>query len=283
MIEFEKFTEEEISNALLLIIQEIEEKNELISTPQIMADCKDLGQDWINTGFQVLLDKHYITANKELDSCFYNCKLTQTAIDYLNGKDVLTLTETANLVLEKSYEWYIRNSYVMDTQENSNIISYALGIRNHEKIRNAIMSLIDKGFLHKGVVMRDFTIFCITTDGVTFVENQHKQVNKTEKSPSQIVINENSGNIAISSENVTQIVNSNELNQAFERLENLIKEKLEDSQKQDALEKVEMAKELSKTQHPKWNLVKKILDHLGTIPVICEGVKAVIDLVSQFQ
>ena len=115
------------------------------------------------------------------------------------------------------------------------------------------------------------------------MENQHKQVNKTEQSPSQIVINGNSGNIAISSENVTQIVNSNELNQAFERLENLIKEKLKDSQKQDALEKVEMAKELSKTQHPKWNLVKKILDHLGTIPVICEGVKAVIDLVSQFQ
>ena len=99
----------------------------------------------------------------------------------------------------------------------------------------------------------------------------------------KIVITGNSGNISIGSENVTQTININELRQTFEKLEKLINEKLADTQKQDALDELETAKELAKVQPPKWNLVKKALSHLGTVPAICEGVKSVIDFVSQFQ
>ena len=283
MIQFEDFTEQEISNAVLLIIQKISEINKIISTPQIMLECKEFNQDWINTGFQVLLDKQYITATKKPDGCFYDCKLTQTAFDYLHDNENKTLADTAILVLLKTYEWYIRNNYVIDTQENSGVISYALGIPNHEKVRNAVKFLIDKGLLRKWVIMREYISFCITMEGINFIENENKQENKTEMSPKQIVISGNTGNITISSENVSQTINTNELNQAFEKLEQLIKEKLIDSQKQDALEDLETAKVLSSMQYPKWNLVKKALNHLGSIPAICEGVKVVIDLVNQFQ
>lgn len=283
MIKFENFTETEIANAMLLIIQEIAENNISVSTPQIMKDCKTLGQDWINIGFQVLLDKQYITAEKKADGCFYDCKLTQAGLDYLQSNENKTLYETAMLVLQKTYEWYIRNNYVMDTQEDSRIVSYSLGINNHEKVRNAINMFIENGLLRKWVVMRDFTSFCITIAGVNFMEQKNEEESKKEQSANQIVINGNSGNIAIGSENVAQSVNANELNQAFERLENLINEKLEGVQKQEALDEVEMSKELSNSQHPKWNLVKKAIGRLGVIPALCESVKTIMDLINQFR
>lgn len=280
MIQLNNFTEEELLNTLLVVVKELELNPPFRAangiTSEILSSHLKIPVDVINTIIMKLYSDGLLSAHKNDDNTFTQCACSEKTNNIFEEFEKRPLAEIALLVLQKTYEWYQRNNYQTDTQENSALVSLALGIANHEKVKSAITMLFSKGFLRKWVIMRDFISFCITIDGVNFMETP----NREEELISPIIIHGNQGNISISSNNVTQSINTKELDKLLFGLEETIKNNVDESLRDNALDDLETVKELAKSEKPKVNLIKRILDNLKNIPVLVEGVKSVMDFIN---
>ncbi|HRU01718.1 MAG TPA: hypothetical protein P5239_08455 [Victivallales bacterium] len=267
MMQLNRFTEEELLNTILVVLKELElnpsfgAKNGI--TSEILSSELKIPIEVINTTVMQLYSDGLISANKMNDGSFTHCICSEKTNLLFENFEKRPLAEIALLVLQKTYEWYQRNNYQTDTQENSVLISLALGISNHEKVKSAISMLISKQLLRKWVIMRDYISFCITIEGVNFMETP----NTKDKNISPIIIHGNQGNISISSNNVTQSIYTNDLEKVLGRLEETIKNSVDESLRENVLDDLETVKELIKSEKPKVKLITRILDKLKNIPV----------------
>ena len=85
-----------------------------------------------------------------------------------------------------------------------------------------------------------------------------------------IVVNNAGGNVAVNSDNVNQSIKTNELDMYFTVMEKLITENLTGYVKSNAINDLEMIRELSKVELPKTHLIQKLLDNLDKIPILFE-------------
>ena len=282
MVNLESFNKEELENAILLEIDALEAQPSFnckfgITTEIIFRKTK-IPQESINASIKNLISENLLEASLQEDSiCYQFCKCTSKATNMFSSMEKRPLHEIALLVLKKVYDWYVRNDYQKDTQENSFYLSMALGINNHEKVKDAVKFLIDRGLLRKWVILRDYISFCITIEGVNFMENSKT---REEKITPIIIRGNNSGNISINSQNITQSIHQNNLSKAFDELHKLIIKKTDKEEKQDLLDDLETAKELAKTEQPKISLIKRLLNNIGRIPALCTAVNSVIDLIN---
>jgi predicted transcriptional regulator len=281
MIQFNNFTEEELSNALLVILKQFEFNPPFRAqngiTSEIISSEMKLDPNVINPIIVHLYSEGLISAEKQDNGAFIHCRCSEKTNQLFTNFEKRPLTEIALLILQKTYEWYQRNNYQTDTQENSLLISAALGITNHEKVKSAITMLISNGLLRKWVIMRDFISFCITIEGVNFMEEPKMK----EENIAPIIIHGNQGNISISSNNVTQTISKNELDNLFTSLEETINSKVDEALRENAIDDLETVKELVKSEKPKINLITRILDNLKNIPVLVEGVNSIVQIINE--
>ena len=282
MVSFRDFDKDEFENSILVEIDALENQSSSNNTngitSELIANQLDINTERVNQSIINLISKGYIEAiYNEESSNYYFCKCSEKAKKVFSEIEKRPLTEIATLVLKTAYTWYIRNGYVKDTQENSLLIAFALGINNVEKINDAIQFLIDKGLLKKWTITRQYILFGITTNGVIRMENPKQN----ESNITPIIIRENSGNISIGSQDVNQTINNKELDQAFNNLRDLIISKIDEPKQKELLEDLETAQELSKNESPKIHLITRLLNHMKDIPVLLGAATAIIEMINK--
>jgi hypothetical protein len=197
---------------------------------------------------------------------------TEKALDEFERLNGLTISETARIILEKSYDFYKRGGYDNSIQLNSAMVGNVAGFYKTSKVQIAVELLKDEGYIQNPAVMLGNTIYFLSARGISMIESGiEKQATKIR--PVTVNINNKNGNIAINSSGVSQIINLNELPGYFEKLEKLITDNLKDSERKDALDDLETVKELAKSDPPKKHLIQKVLNNLDKIPVLIGIVK----------
>jgi len=114
-------------------------------------------------------------------------KLTDYGKDYLNKNSTYTLKQTAELILKKTYDIYVRDNYNDSYQFNSFIIGSYLGISNNNKVNSAVKYLIENGYFEKIIITRFYIMYSITNYGINFMENDN--IDENEKAPISITNN----------------------------------------------------------------------------------------------
>jgi hypothetical protein len=268
-------TDKEIDNLILSMIDQIQ-KN--LPFPEngvelnFLASNLNMEAGEVKKYIQKLKLKKAVSWHSERTRGQFFVNPTDKTLNYLERLNSLTIRETAKLILEKSYDFYKRASYDSSLQLNSTTIGNVLGFNNIPKINSAIEMLEDEGFIKNPAFMLGNTIYFLSAKGINMIEN------KTEKqtvNSSPIIINNESGNVAINSNNIKQNINTNRLDGYFELLEKLISENLQNKEKADAMADLEMVKELSNVENPKKHLIQRMLDNLDKIPILIEIVNKI--------
>lgn len=274
-------TDDELFNLILVTIIQTQDN---LQFPESGVELKLLAN---NLGMELNMLKKYIQelTKKQLVSWYHDQSFepniyinpTEQALENFEKHNTLTISETAKIILEKSYDFYKRSGYDGSIQLNSNMIGSVAGFNNIAKVQSAIELLQIDGYIKNPAVMLGNTIFFLSARGISKVENENKTEKKQmDNNPVTVnYIDNKNGNVAINSNNVNQINSPIELEGYFEKLENLITENLNDKEKTDALEDLETVKELAKSKSPKKHLIQKILNNLDKIPILIEAVKQI--------
>jgi len=188
MMKLENFNEEELKNALLVQTSWLEEEPPFNCpdgiTSKLLQEQLGIPIEAVNALIKKLLISKHIEATEVADGNYIHIKCSLTSNDYLSGMVQKSLNDISFLIFTKLYEWYVRNNYQIDTQENSFIICLALGIKNHEKIINAISNYVQKGLFKKWVLTNQCMLFGLTIQGVSYMETlieNSKQDSSTEQ------------------------------------------------------------------------------------------------------
>jgi hypothetical protein len=271
-------TDDEIFNLILVTINQIQDN---LPYPEngveltFLASNLDMELDLLKKYIQKLkLQKLVSWRFEQTRGGQFFVNPTEKALENSEKLNELTVSETAKIILEKSYDLYKRGGYDNSIQLNSAMIGGVAGFNNVSKIQSAIELLEDAGYIKNPAVMSGNTIYFLSVRGISMIES--KTENQTAKiNPVTVNINNKSGNVAINSSNVNQIINLNELSEYLERLEKLITDNLNDKEKKDALDDLETVKELAKSDTPKKHLIQKVLNNLDKIPILIEVVKQI--------
>jgi predicted nucleotide-binding protein len=100
---------------------------------------------------------------------------TEKALENFEKLNELTLSETAEIILEKSYDFYKRGGYDQSMQLNSTMIGGVVGFNNIAKVQSAIELLENEGYIKNPAVMLDNTIYFIAAKGINIVESMLKK------------------------------------------------------------------------------------------------------------
>jgi len=114
-------------------------------------------------------------------------KMTNNGKNYLNKNSNYTLQQTADLILKKTYEIYVRDNYNGTFQFNSFQIGSYLGIANNNKVNSAVKYLIENGYFDKITTTSYYIMYTLSNDGINFMETDNAEENK--KTPISITNN----------------------------------------------------------------------------------------------
>ena len=191
---------------------------------------------------------------------------TEQTIEKFDKLNTLTLSETAMILLKKTYDIYKRANFDCYFQFDSAFIGSLVGFTNDTKVRSAIEMLAENGLINNPAVMLDNIIYFISAKGISMIENGSDNY----ASQGNVVVNNIGGNVAVNSNNVKQSIITNELEEYFAIMEKLINENLSGEMKSNAINDLDTIRELSKVEQPKKHLIQKLLDNLDKIPILLE-------------
>jgi DNA-binding MarR family transcriptional regulator len=272
-------TDDEIFNLILVTIIQVQDKlpfSENGVELKFLANNLDMEINMLKKCIQELTKKQLVTwhHDQSFESNIY-IKPTEKTLENFEKHNTLTISETAEIVLEKSYDFYKRSGYDSSIQLSSNMIGIAAGFNNMEKVQSAIELLESKGYIKNPAVMLGNTIYFLSAKGISMIENKTDKKSVNSSPVTLNYIDNKNGNVSINSNNVNQIINPIELAGYFEKLENLITENLKNKEKDDALDDLETVKELAKSTPQKKHLIQKVLNNLDKIPILIEVVKQI--------
>lgn len=272
-----ELTDEEIYNLILVTIDQVQ-KN--LPFPENGAELKFLAGELNMEPNEV---KKYIQELKikravswrfdETRGGQFFINPTEKTLENFEKLNELTVSETAKIILTKSYDFYKRAGYDSSIQLESATIGSVIGLNNFSKINSALEILEDEGLIKSPAVMRNNTIYLLSAKGINMIESKPEK--QLMNSGGTIIVNNTDGNVAINSNNVNQTISANELQQYFGILEKLITENLKEQEKSDALNDLETVKELAKIEPPKTHLIQRILNNLDKLPILIEIVKKI--------
>ena len=284
MITFQNFTTDELKNSVLVLIDAFEhDQSQSIDEDKRVTDTfisKEMDVDIISLqSILKLLKEESKIDFEEKDSLIYKIHCLDEATKIFDAFKNMKLSDLATKILMKSYEWYKRQNYQLDSQQDSYILCCSLGINNLEKTWNALDLLDSKKLIKKWVKTRCIYRFGITLEGVNFMENP-----PTPKQTIAPVVNitGNSGNVSINSNNVSQNIanNINQLEELFGIIEKSIKENVTSTEQQNMLDDLETARELTKSENPNSRLITRIMTRLGAaLPIVLDSIQKVIELI----
>lgn len=284
MITFQNFTTEELKNSVLVLIDAFEhDQSQSIDegkgvTDTLIAEKMDVDITSLQSILKVLREESKIDFEKK-DSLICNIHCLDEATKLFYAFENMKLSDLAIKILMKSYEWYKRQNYQLDPQQDSFILCCSLGINNLEKTWNALDLLDSKKLIKKWIKNRYIYRFGITLEGVNFMENPPAP----KQTAAPIVnITGNSGNVSINSNNVSQSIsnNTNQLEELFGIIEKSIKENADSIKQQDMLDDLETARELTKSENPNPRLITRIMTGLGAaLPIVLDSTQKVIELI----
>ncbi|GHV88796.1 hypothetical protein AGMMS50267_11560 [Spirochaetia bacterium] len=109
-----------------------------------------------------------------------NVEFTVKGHEFMENLNSLPLSKTAFLMLQKSYEIYVRGNYDDSIQFNSFMIGCYAGISNHNKANSAARFLVDNGYCKNPAITRDFIIYFLSNKGITHMESEHTENKETK-------------------------------------------------------------------------------------------------------
>jgi predicted transcriptional regulator len=270
-----ELTKEETENLILVALDDLQQNSYYSENGvkiETLAKAVNMELGDLKKYIQELKLKNEANWNFEQKSGgeFY-ISITEQTIEKLKKLNALTINEIATLLLKKSYEIYQRANYDSYFQFDSTFIGAIIGINNIPKIRSAIEMLNNRMLISNPAIMTDNIIYLISPEGIDMIENGDKK----QMPANSVIVNNIGGNVAVNSDNARQSVSNNELEGYFSTLEKLIEENLKDDVKSNALNDVELIRELVKVEPPKKPLIMKVLDRLEKIPVLIEIIKTI--------
>jgi predicted transcriptional regulator len=203
-----------------------------------------------------------------------NVVLTDKGHEYIKNKNSLPLSEAAFLMLQKSYEIYIRGGYDDSIQFNSFMIGCYVGISNHNKANSAAKFLVDNGYCRNPAIMRDFIIYFLSNKGIAYMESDHtakkeaKQVSVTNNFYSDVSNSQIQQFSDNSTQNMSTGVDIEKINGILRMFEENYKN-LDEKYQLNITHEIETIKVEIKKQNPENSKIKKCF---GTIRNILEGI-----------
>jgi predicted transcriptional regulator len=167
-----ELTSDECKNVILVSMDDI--ANNVFG----MAGDKGIDIDYLSRESTIDIDnlKSFLNGLSETNLVEWisdkRVKLTSEGHELLKKNNSLTLSQTSFLVLQKTYEIYMRGDYDDSIQFNSYLIGCYLGITNHSKINAAVKILIDNAYCINPAIMSDFIIYFISVEGINYMENE---------------------------------------------------------------------------------------------------------------
>jgi hypothetical protein len=264
-------TEEEFTNLILVTIDQLQQN---LPYPENGVELKflasNLGKklDEVKECIQKLKAQKTVSWRFDQTRELFFVNPTAETLENFEKLNALSLSETSNIILKKSYDFYRRAGHDSSIQLSSSIIGSVIGLNNISKINSAVEMLLDKGLIKNPAIMRDNTIYFLSAKGIDMIENEPE---KQAESGDYISLSNITGNVAIHSSHVNQTVNNNEsVAGYFEILEKLITENLKGKEKTDAIDDLETIKELAKVETPRKHLIQRVLNNLDKIPALFE-------------
>jgi predicted nucleotide-binding protein len=167
-------TDDEFFNLILVTINQIQDN---LSFPEngveltFLASNLDMEPDVLKKYIQELKLKKLVSWHFEQTrggQFFVNP--TEKALENFERLNELTVSETAKIILEISYDFYKRSGYDNSIQLNSAMIGGVAGFNNVSKVQSAIELLEDEGYIKNPAVMLGNTIYFLAAKGINKVE-----------------------------------------------------------------------------------------------------------------
>jgi hypothetical protein len=161
-----ELTDEEITNLILVTLDQLQQN---IPYPEngvelkFLASNLDMEIDILKKYIQELrLKKAVIWRFDQTGEGQFFINPTEQTLEYLEKMNALTISETADIILEKSYDFYKRGGYDSSIQLNSAMIGSVAGFNNITKIQSVIELLENDGYINNPAVMLGNTIYFIS-------------------------------------------------------------------------------------------------------------------------
>lgn len=144
-----KFTDDENKNIVLVSMQMID------GNIPFMTGERGIETSYLKNEVNLELEKltQYLNDLSKTNDVEWvtdeRVRLTNRGKECLDKNSNFTLRQTSSLILQKTYEIYVRENYNDAIQFNSFLVGSSLGIANIIKVNSAVKNLIDIGYLKK--------------------------------------------------------------------------------------------------------------------------------------
>ena len=197
-------------------------------------------------------------------------RLKDNGVAYLENNSNYNLTQVADLILKKTYEFYTRKNYDSLTQFNSYIVGCCLGITNNNKVISAVEILINKGYFKKMIMTKNYINYFLSNEGIALMEdtNTDDEVKTTISVINNFYNEVNNSQLQQFSDNSVQNMSIGIDNNTIYKLLGIIEENYKnlDSKTQNSIEPIiANVKTEMKKSNPNNSVIKQSFQTLRTI------------------
>jgi len=262
-MDFSILNNNELLNAILCILLKEETDGNKNVTLEDFQKCLSIDINRIETSITLGIKKSYCSLKDNVIS------LTEKGSDIYKSLNNQNLSTLCNRILKQSYSIYKVNNHRMDAQYSGNIIAYAIGTTNMDQIIDSIRYLEKKGYLKVLFInpIHRLVNFQWKHEGIIEMENPNQQEEPSKNGSVNINIENNSGAVAIGSNNVSQqIGNLSQVDSLIEELKGHISKIENDNMKETAELALETLEDSLESDKPNVRIIDRVLNVLTKVP-----------------